>query len=560
MTKVLVIGGYGGFGGRLSRRLADRGADVVVAGRSLAKAEAFCRSNPSCRPARADRNEGVSGLIESERPNVVIDASGPFQSSDYRLVAECIAAGVSYLDLADSRAFVAGVSRFDSAAQMAGVLVITGASSVPALSGAVARKLADGLDRVTSVEIAISASSRASAGASVATAILDGVGQKIPLWRGARRIIRFGWQELRREPFGHLGSRLVALADVPDVALLPGRLPGSPAVTFRAGTESMLANCSLWLASWPVRWGWIQSLRPLSRLLLAAHRLTAVWGGDRSGMVVRLFGIRGAQRIERRWTLTAEDGDGPHIPTLAAAILTDRIAKGELRSGARDAGEELALADFEPMFATLAVRHSVEEIEQPPPLYRRLMGDGFDRLAPALQAMHGVLRDSGAHGRGKVERGTHPLARLVAKAMRFPRTGDHPLHVHFAEDRGVERWTRDFGGQCFASSSSRAGDQVVERHGPLRFHFDLQVADGALEMVMRHWSVLGLPLPLALAPRSPAREREEDGRFHFDVPIDLPLIGRVIHYRGWVNASGHAGPAANQKGTSSSRSVSNAAG
>jgi NAD(P)-dependent dehydrogenase (short-subunit alcohol dehydrogenase family) len=549
VSRILIIGGYGGFGGRLAQLLAKQGAEVIVAGRKLAKAEAFCRGHSRCRPAHADRAQGIAALLAAERPLVVIDASGPFQSADYRMVEECIAARVSYLDLADAREFVVGIGRFDAEAQRAGVAVISGASSVPALSGAVVRELAKGMTCITAVEIAISASSRASAGASVAAAIVGGAGRAIPLWRGSRRMVRFGWQEMRRERFGKLGSRLVALADVPDLALLPDRLPGRPAVTFRAGTESALANWALWAMSWPVRWGWIASLTPLSKPLAGAHRLTALWGGDRSGMIVRLFGMSGERRIERRWTLVAEAGDGPQIPTLAAAILAGRIATGDVQPGARDGGNELDLNAFDRSFADLAVSHVIEEFDQPPPLYRRVMGAGFDRLAPALQAMHGVLRDSGAHGRGRVERGSNPVSRLIAWLMRFPTAGDHELHVHFAEAGGVERWTRDFGGQCFASSSSAAGDEVVERHGPLRFRFRLDEADGGIRMRMTGWSVLRLPMPLGLAPRSPAREWEQDGRFHFDVPIDLPLIGRVIHYRGWL-VPGPPKPAADGKGRS----------
>jgi hypothetical protein len=41
-------------------------------------------------------------------------------------------------------------------------------------------------------------------------------------------------------------------------------------------------------------------------------------------------------------------------------------------------------------------------------------------------------------------------------------------------------------------------------------------------------------MPMALAPHTPAREYEEDGRFHFDVEIGLPLVGPVVHYRGWL--------------------------
>jgi hypothetical protein len=262
--------------------------------------------------------------------------------------------------------------------------------------------------------------------------------------------------------------------------------------------------------------------------------MTALFGGDRSGMVLRLFGTIGERRVERRWTLIAEAGDGPQIPTLAATILAEAMGKGDMAPGARDAGRELDLDAFEPLFATLAVRHAIDETEQSAPLYRRVMGSRFSRLAPTIQATHGVLRDSGAHGRGQVELGTNPLARLIAKLMRFPKAGDHPLHVHFTENGGVERWTRDFGGQCFSSSSYAAGEQVIERHGPMRFKFKLHESDGGINMQMSRWSVLGVPLPLAWAPRSPAREWEEDGRFLFDVPIDLPLIGRVIHYRGWL--------------------------
>ena len=53
-------------------------------------------------------------------------------------------------------------------------------------------------------------------------------------------------------------------------------------------------------------------------------------------------------------------------------------------------------------------------------------------------------------------------------------------------------------------------------------------------MEMQGWSAFGVPLPLAFAPTSRAREWEADGRFHFDVPTALPLIGRIVHYRGWL--------------------------
>jgi hypothetical protein len=44
-----------------------------------------------------------------------------------------------------------------------------------------------------------------------------------------------------------------------------------------------------------------------------------------------------------------------------------------------------------------------------------------------------------------------------------------------------------------------------------------------------------IPLPSFLVPRSFAKERVDTaGRFTFDVPIALPGIGLLVHYRGWL--------------------------
>ncbi|MET3410276.1 DUF4166 domain-containing protein [Methylobacterium sp. 1030] len=545
MSTILVFGGYGGFGARLSRRLAEAGHDVVVAGRRLARAEAFCAAHPPCRPLQADRSGAVAPLLERVRPDLVIDAAGPFQGSGYALPRACIAAAIPYLDLADGRAFVTGIGRLDAAARAAGVAILSGASSVPALSGAVARRLAQGMDVVTAVEIAISASNRATAGTSVAAAILSYVGRPIRLWRGQRWSVGVGWQALRRERFAlsdgaSLGRRWLALADVPDLDLLPDRLPGRPAVSFRAGTELAVQTIGLWCASWPVRWGWIPSLQGLARGLLLAQRLTARWGSDRSGMVVRMFGTAAGRRVERRWTLLAADGHGPEIPVLPAAILAERILDGAIAPGARDAGTALDLSDFEPSFARLSIRHDVRESGQADALYARVLGPRFAELAPRVAALHGVLREAGAHGRAVVRRGRHPVARGLAALLGLPVAGAHDLHVGFSEARGVERWTRAFSGRRFTSAFSEERGCVVERFGPLRFRFDLAPEGGGLRMVLRGWSVARLPLPLALAPRTAAREWEEAGLFRFDVSIALPRVGLVVHYRGWLDTDDRA--------------------
>lgn len=539
MSRILVIGGYGGFGARLSRRLAAAGHHLLVAGRDPAKAAGLCAELRTGEPVAFDRDGDVAAALAAHRPELVIDAAGPFQGSGYKVPQACIALGLPYLDLADARGFVTGIGALDAAARTAGVAIVSGASSVPALSGAVARRLAAGLDRVDAVDIAISASNRSSAGRSVAKAILSYVGRPVRLWRGRRWVEAHGWQDMIREDFrladgNGLRRRLVALADVPDLELVPAALPGRPRVTFRAGTELGFQMRALWLLSWPVRWRWLGSLGKWARWLLPLYQATLGLGGARSAMKVRLAGRAGRRAVERGWTLVAENGEGLEVPTLAAALLAEDILAGTMPAGARAADDLLTIERFLPVLAGLDLRHETSERELPPPVYAQVMGPAFEALPPTVRAIHDFHGDAGAEGEGTVVRGRGRLARLVGAVMRFPPAGAVPLHVAFAECDGVERWTRDFGGHRFSSELGRWGELVAERFGPLRFGFDLPADAGGLAMVLRRWTFLGLPMPLFLAPRIAAREWEEAGRFRFDVRVAMPLVGEVIQYTGWL--------------------------
>ncbi len=539
MRRVLVIGGYGGFGARISRRLADDGWEVFVAGRNLVKAQQFGAGRSNCLAIELDRDSGIAEALANYRPFAVVDAAGPFQGASYDIARACIAARCHYLDIADGRDFVTGIGALDDAARGADVAVISGASSVPALSGAVLRELTPSLDSLSAIEMAISASNRATAGLSVTRAIFSYIGRPIRLWRGRRWSIGYGWQDLLHEDFYVAGApplngRLVGLADVPDLALLPDRLPGRPAVSFRAGTELALQNLGVWAMSWLTRWGMLKRPGRLLPLMLRLQRATSTLGSDRSGMIVRCFGLRAGARIERRWTLVASEGCGPEIPGLAVPLLMQRLRDRTLDAGARDAGPLLSLGDLAPALDAMPVRHAITEHVLPPPLYARVMGAAFETLPPRVRAMHEVLRDHGASGRATVTRGRNPLARIVAALIGFPAAGEHDLHVTFRECDGVETWIRDFSGRQFSSRLAQQGSYLVERFGPLRFGFHLVGTPSGFEMHIKRWWLGPLPLPLALAPRSLASEWQADDRFYFDAPIALPLIGLVVHYRGWL--------------------------
>ena len=87
----------------------------------------------------------------------------------------------------------------------------------------------------------------------------------------------------------------------------------------------------------------------------------------------------------------------------------------------------------------------------------------------------------------------------------------------------------------FSTGFGRFEHLLCERFGPFLFGMALAPENNRLQLVVRGWSVFGLPLPRCLAPAGDYCEFEKDERFHFDVEIRLPLVGFVIRYKGFLN-------------------------
>jgi hypothetical protein len=153
--------------------------------------------------------------------------------------------------------------------------------------------------------------------------------------------------------------------------------------------------------------------------------------------------------------------------------------------------------------------------------------------------MHSVKSSLTVTGRAEVTRGTGLLASLVASAIGFPAAGrDVPVQVRFDVVAGRETWTRRFGLRAFASEqfagTARWDRLVCERFGPVTLALALVVEEGRLRLIVRGWSLFGIPLPRALAPHCDAHEHDANGRFHFDVAISHRWTGLIVHYRGWL--------------------------
>ncbi len=125
------------------------------------------------------------------------------------------------------------------------------------------------------------------------------------------------------------------------------------------------------------------------------------------------------------------------------------------------------------------------------------------------------------------------MASLVGRLVSLPSARDSaPLNVIILKENGVEEWHRDFDGDIMRSTLRARDGRLSERLGAARFEFALLVQDNAIIWQLRKVVFLGVPLPIVWFREVYAREYSKAGRYRFDVGASLPLIGRLIQYRG----------------------------
>jgi saccharopine dehydrogenase-like NADP-dependent oxidoreductase len=548
MKRVLVIGGTGSFGRRLvSGLIATSDCEVVIAARDLSRAQALAdEMNVGTSASRAtamciDVRTTTADELNASGAFLVVDAAGPFQTGSYRLARAAIAAKMHYVDLADARDFVAGFTQLDDEAKVAGITALTGASSTPALSNAVLDRVTNGWREVETIEIAISPGNRAPRGLAVVQSILSYVGRPVKVFLDGNWTARPGWGMTTRKQIRHLGRRWLSLCETPDLDIVVARFAPRRSAIFRAGLELSFLHLGLVAGSLLVRIGLLRSLLPLARFCRAVAAPVERFGTDRGGMVVEASGIDAAGQASRvTWTLVAEAGDGPVIPTLPAlAAIRALAADGWLRAGA---GACAGVLDLEMIAAEFAPYRIMTLIDTPTlveaPLFARALGERFASLPAPIRQVHSPQTRITICGEATVDGSARALPKLVRRLLGFPRPGKHvALRVEIEAQGGIERWTRDFAGQKLTSTlmPSRVPARIRERFGLIACEFCLAADADGLSMEMVGANMGPLPLPGFLAPTTRAREWvDEEGKFRFDVEIGVGFIGHIVSYNGWL--------------------------
>lgn len=362
---IVVLGATGHFGARIVRRLLrEPGANLVIASRSASDAAALAES--LARPSAASvtscaldaRDPRLAQQLADLRAGFVLHCAGPYQGQDYSVAKACIQAGCHYADLADGRDFVAGFETMATAADSAGVLLVTGASTLPGLSSAVVADMLPRFSRLTAIATCIAPAHRTPRGPGTIAAVLSYCGAPFKVLENGMWVDRYGWQDLRRQSLPGLGKRFSAACDVPDLELFPRWQPTLRSATFHAALEAPWEHFALWFMAALRRAGLIRNMRSWVPRAARIGRGLERFGSDAGGMTMTLIGDDASGTpLTCTWVAKACRNHGPEIPCSPALVLARRFLRDNLPgTGARPCLGLVTLAELEQELSGFDIR------------------------------------------------------------------------------------------------------------------------------------------------------------------------------------------------------------
>lgn len=241
MKKILVVGGYGAVGRKISRYLTlQKGIETVIAGRNADQARRLAESlNASWRCCDIDDANTLEAAIDGI--DIVINSfSGPFTGYPLKLPEHAIQRGVHYLDLSGSYEYSDRLLGLGKKAAERGVTLITALGANPGLLGLLFLMQRSRFDTLDTGEVYFAMTRGIANGVSAAglKKLHFMMSVKPEVWRGA-------WLEQRKkshqskmpEPINK--SVYFSPLLTRDMRCLPG-LSGVRELSFWTGAEGLL--------------------------------------------------------------------------------------------------------------------------------------------------------------------------------------------------------------------------------------------------------------------------------------------------------------------------------
>ncbi|MCK6375792.1 hypothetical protein G7047_02670 [Diaphorobacter sp. HDW4A] len=332
---VLVVGGYGAVGGGIVRALLrDSPCHVLVAGRSLERARAFCQAHGPRTTAVALRDEDFS-LIEvlPHRITVVVNC---VEEASLRIAPQCQAAGVHYVDVSATASVLDAVQTRWALGEGRRSCAVLSVGVAPGLTNLLVRQACDHLGPLRHVDVTVLLGAGEVHGLAAIRWTLDRLGAAFTLQTpaGPRAVRAFGDSRPVRlaAPYGR---RTAYRFDFSEQHTLPRTLALQSAAAWLCFDSRLVTQAFAWMARLRVR-RWLP-LDGLAKSLAwaAAH---APVGGN--GFMVQVDAL--SQAGDRASWAVAGEGEAACTAAVAAWVARTLLA-GRLTPGAHHIEEVLTL-------------------------------------------------------------------------------------------------------------------------------------------------------------------------------------------------------------------------
>ncbi|MHC5226357.1 saccharopine dehydrogenase family protein [Ignatzschineria sp. LJL83] len=365
---VLILGGYGNFGELISTALSqkdnpqNRHIQIMIAGRNKEKAKALAEKL-QCDYLVVDvETENLAECFQKNKIDLVISTVGPFQGQSYHIAKSAIKEKCHYIDLADSREFVAGITELNSLAQENNLFICSGASTVPGLSSAVVDHYLPQFSELDSIEASLSASEKVP-GISTLSAVLSYAGKPFTTWKNGKWQTIYGLQNLEHHQFLHLPKkRWISNCNVPDLAIFPEQYPSVKNISFKAGVGiGFVQFCSASIA-FLRRYQLFPNPVKYAGIFYKISQKFERFGDGLSGMQILLKGKdQDHQPLTICWEIIGYNNEGPNIPCFASIILARKLANNQLsKRGAFSSVHLITLEEYLAELETLDIKTFVE--------------------------------------------------------------------------------------------------------------------------------------------------------------------------------------------------------
>jgi len=306
---VLLLGATGNSGRLIAAELAARGLSVRLAGRrrgpleDLARALAAAGATTGVRTVEVSDPASLADAIDGV--GVVLSTIGPFARQAGPVIDACLAAGVSYVDIANEWAAVRGLLDRDEQARAHAVTLVTGAGFGPAATETLVLRLVDRMGTVPRLV-------RVAAAAEV-TRQSDGVRQTIheSLSQGVAITYRDG--RVVREGLGR-GATVLAFGGA-QREMLPGPVGDLETARLASGAANVVAYIANPAApgSGTGSYTWAEAVGP------GGQALTAELRADEGVRVTAAIAAETARRVRAG----AKPGAWTPGQLFGAALVTD---------------------------------------------------------------------------------------------------------------------------------------------------------------------------------------------------------------------------------------------